>query len=75
MTLYIRIMYLPIEKYQLTNDNDYIHRQIILRNSVIRTRNTEWFNNNRFDIINNRIMSYNNKFKCNVIPHLIDLQE
>ena len=68
-------MYLPIEKYQLTNDNDYIHRQIILRNSVIRTRNTEWFNNNRFDIINNRIMSYNNKFKCNVIPHLIDLQE
>lgn len=75
MTLYIRIMYLPIEKYQLTNDNDYLYRQIILRNSLIRTRNKEWLNNNKFEIINNRIISYNIRFKCNIIPYLIDLQE
>ena len=76
MTLHNRKrMYLPFEKYQLTNANEDLYIQIILRNSVIKRRYIEWFDNNRFNIINNQIMLYNNQFKCKVIPLILDLQE
>lgn len=76
MTLHNRKrMYLPFEKYQHNNANEYLHRQIILRNSFIKRRYIEWFDNNQFNIINNQIMLYNNQFKCKVIPLIIDLHE